>query len=70
MGVLVRPEHLEREMVRRGWTSADLARFARVSPATVTAMRTGKAVSPHSVHAVARALASSPPLDGIDGLLY
>ena len=69
MGVLVSREQLEREMVLRGWTSADLARAAKISPATITAMRSGKRVSPHTLHAVARALAAADPLDQIDGLL-
>lgn len=69
MGVIVSRGRLEREMARRGWTSADLAEAAGLSGATVTAARAGRPVSPRTVAAIARALAGAKPVDEIDSLL-
>jgi DNA-binding Xre family transcriptional regulator len=67
--VQVSRDRLEREMARRGWNSSQLAKAAGVSPATVTAMRSGRSVSPGTVRAIALALSQVPAVDGIDGLL-
>jgi lambda repressor-like predicted transcriptional regulator len=69
MSVILRAEILAREVARRGWNLADLARAAGVSSATVTAARAGRPVSPKSLRSIAAALASAPPLDGVDELL-
>lgn len=69
MGVMVSRRQLEREMALRGWSAVDLARAAGVSGATITAARGGKRLAPKTVRLLARALASAPPVDGIDRLL-
>lgn len=69
MSVILRAEILSREVARRGWNLADLAHAAGVSSATVTAARAGRPVSPKSLRSIAAALASAPPLDGVDELL-
>lgn len=70
MGIPLRTDALIRELARRGWTCADLARAAGLSDATVVAARAGKPVSSHSLRQIAKALAAAPPIDGIDGLLF
>ncbi len=69
MSVILRVEILAREVARRGWSLTDLAHAAGVSSATVTAARAGRPVSPKSLRSIAAALASAPPLDGVDELL-
>jgi transcriptional regulator with XRE-family HTH domain len=69
VGVVIRREVLGREVARRGWTLADLAKAAGLSGATVTAASAGRPVSPGSLRRIAGALASVPPLDGVDELL-
>lgn len=69
MSVVLRSEVLTREVARRGWNLADLAKAAGVSGATVTAARAGRPVSSGSLRRIAAALASASPLDGVDELL-
>lgn len=69
MSVILRVEILAREVARRGWNFTDLANAAGISSATVTAARAGRPVSPKSLRSIAAALASAPPLDGVDELL-
>jgi lambda repressor-like predicted transcriptional regulator len=69
MGIVLRTDALIREVARRGWNLADLARAAGISGATMTAARSGRPVSPASVRRIAAALTSAPPIDGVDDLL-
>lgn len=69
MGLAVRADVLAREVARRGWTLADLAKAAGLSGATMTAARAGRPISPRSLRRIAAALASAPPLEGVDDLL-
>jgi lambda repressor-like predicted transcriptional regulator len=69
MSVILRTDALTREVARRGWNLADLAREAGVSSATVTAAIAGRPVSPRSLQRIAVALASAPPLANVDELL-
>lgn len=69
MSVILRRDILAREVARRGWTLADLAKAAGVSAATVTAAMAGRPVSPRSLQRIAVALASAPPLANVDELL-
>jgi lambda repressor-like predicted transcriptional regulator len=69
VGIVIRPEILIRELARRGWNFADLAKSAGLSGATVTAAKAGRPVSPRTVRLIAQALAAAPPLDGVDELL-
>jgi DNA-binding Xre family transcriptional regulator len=69
MSVIVNSDRLDREMARRGWTSADLARTAGLSAATIATARHGRPISARTVAAIARALAGAPPIDDVDGLL-
>jgi DNA-binding Xre family transcriptional regulator len=69
MGVILRVDVLAREVARRGWNHADLARAAGISNATVTAAHAGRPVSATSISRIAAALNSTPPLPGVDSLL-
>ncbi len=69
MGVLISPQRLDREMARRGWTSADLAEASGLSGATIATARAGKPISPRTAAAIARAFAGAKPVDDIDSLL-
>ncbi len=69
MGIVLSVDVLAREIARRGWNHTDLARTAGISNATVTAARAGRPVSPGTLRRIAAALASVPPLDGVDELL-
>lgn len=69
MGIMLRTDTLLREIARRGWSLADLARAAGISSVTVTAARSGRPISPESVHRIADALNGTPPIAGIDALL-
>ena len=69
MSVVVDGGRLRFEIGRRGWNSIDLARAARLSPATVSAALSGKPISATSVGLIARALASAPADALIDKLL-
>jgi len=69
MGVAVRRGVLARELARRGWTLADLAKAAGLSGATVSSARAGRRVSPHTLRLIAQALTTAPILDGVDDLL-
>ena len=69
MSVSVVPEQLRFEMTRRGWDAIDLARAARLSPATVSTALAGKAISAHSMTQIARALSQAPVNELIDRLV-
>ncbi len=69
MSISVNPDLLRLEMARRGWDAIDLARASRLSAATVSTALSGKAVSAHSVHEIAKALARTPVVDFIDKLV-
>lgn len=69
MGIAVRPDVLEREIARRGWTHADLAKAAGVSAATITAATAGRGVSPRTLRLIVKALVDARPLEGVDSLL-
>ncbi len=69
MGVVISPKRLDREMARRGWTSADLAEASGLSGATIAAARAGRPVSPRTLGSIARAFAHAKPLDEVDSLL-
>jgi len=69
VGIAVRREVLEREIARRDWTHAELARAAGVSAATVTSAAAGRPVSPRTLQLIVKALLDARPLEGIDSLL-
>jgi transcriptional regulator with XRE-family HTH domain len=69
MSVNVDSERLRQEISRRGWSSLDLARAARISPATVSAALHGRPIAASSLGLIAKALASTPVVDVIDRLL-
>jgi hypothetical protein len=56
-------------MARRGWRAIDLARAAKISTGTTTAVMCGKHVSPRTLHKIVRALAAAPVIVGMDDLL-
>jgi lambda repressor-like predicted transcriptional regulator len=69
MGVIVHPGQLRLELARRGWSAADLARQAGVSPPTLSAALAGRAISARSLRLVAEALGRVPPLPIVDSLV-
>lgn len=69
MGVALRPEVLAREVARRGWCLADLAKATGLSGPTITAARAGRPISPVSLRLIVRALLAAPVLAGVDELL-
>ncbi len=69
MGVIVHPGRLRQEMTRRGWAATDLAREARLSPATVSAALGGKPIAASSVALIAHALSRVPASTVIDSLI-
>ena len=69
MSISLNQDRLRLEMARRGWDAIDLARAARLSPATVSTALAGKAISAHSVAEIAKALARAPVDEFIDKLV-
>lgn len=69
MSVLVHAGRLRQEMTRRGWAATDLAREARLSPATVSAALGGKPIAASSVALIATALSRVPASSIIDSLI-
>jgi transcriptional regulator with XRE-family HTH domain len=68
-GVRVNVPRLRREMALRGWRPTDLARAARISPGTMSAVMKGASVSPRTLGRIATALASHPIVPGLGDLL-
>jgi len=69
VSIVLNPARLERELARRALTSAELAKAAGVSGATVTAARSGRPLSPRTVRRIVTALSSVPPIEEIETLL-
>ena len=69
MSVAVDSTRLRRELTRRGWSASDLARTARLSPATVSAALAGRRVATRSLSCMARALCQAPVIDLVDALI-
>ena len=69
MSVTVHAGRLRFEIACRGWSASDLAREARLSPATISAALAGRPVAATSVSLIAKALAGAPPDEIIDRLL-
>jgi transcriptional regulator with XRE-family HTH domain len=64
------PAKLLNALNRRGMSAADLAAAANVSPTTVSALlHHGRPVSVRSARRIAKALADTPPIDGLENLL-
>lgn len=57
------------ELARRGWSAADLAREAGISPPTVSAALAGKPIAARSVGLVAACLARFPAMEILEGLI-
>jgi len=70
MSVTVHPGRLRQEIARRGWSPIDLARAARLSPATISAALGGRPIAASSLGLIAKALAEAPTVDLIDRLLW
>ena len=69
MSYCVNPARLRYEMARRGWNAINLAREARLSPATVSTALAGKPVSAQSLSLMVEALTRTPANDLIDRLI-
>lgn len=69
MSVTIHPGRLRQEIARRGWNPIDLARAARLSPATISAALNGRAISASSLTLIVEALGQAPPVELIDQLL-
>ncbi len=63
------PERLRHELTIRGLDAIDLARKARLSPATVSAALAGKPIAASSLRLIAGALQATPVDEFIDRLL-
>jgi hypothetical protein len=68
-GVEVDADELLREMRRLGITGAELAREAKVSPATVSHALNGRRIHPAKLRAIRGALNRMKPIPGWDSLL-
>jgi transcriptional regulator with XRE-family HTH domain len=66
MGVSIDSDRLRLEMARRGLDGRQLAELARVTPATISHALNRKRVGLKTVRALAKALATTPPLQGAD----
>lgn len=64
-GVAVKGRELLREMRLRGLTGAELARRARVSPATVSQAVNNRRVHPRKLQAIVTALIETEPVPGL-----
>jgi transcriptional regulator with XRE-family HTH domain len=69
MSYSVNAARLRYEMARRGWDAINLAREARLSPATVSTALAGKPVSAQSLSLIVEALSRTPANDLIDRLI-
>ena len=65
----VKVDRLRRELVIRGWNGVDLAYFAQVSPATVSAALQGRLVNSTTIRKMALALSKAPPVAGAADIL-
>ena len=62
-------DRLDRELLVRGWTAADLARAARVSATTISGARQGRYVSARTLRRLAKALSDAPVIAGLEDLV-
>lgn len=69
MSIVVDVARLRFEMVRRGWSAVDLAREARLSPATISAALAGRPIAAKSLDLIADAFTRVSARKAIDGLL-
>ena len=69
MTIRLNPTRLERELARRDWNATDLARAAGCSPATISAVRAGRAVTSATLSKITAALQKAPVIPGVDELL-
>ena len=69
MSVVVDAAHLRQEMARRGWDAVQLAREARLSPATISAALGGRPIAARSLALIANALIHAPVIGVIDSLI-
>lgn len=69
MSVPVDPARLRYELAVRGMEAIELAKMARLSPATVSAALGGKPISEASLRLIATALQSTPVVAVIERLL-
>jgi hypothetical protein len=60
VSVVVEPEALKYELAIRGKSAIDLARTARLSPATVSAALAGRPIAEASLRLIVDALAAAP----------
>lgn len=67
--ITLQPDRLRLELARRGWSAADLAREARVSPPTVSAALAGRPIAAQSLALIAGALSRGLVVPTIDVLL-
>ena len=69
MSVRIDVGRLKNEMARRGWNAVDLAREARLSPATISTGLSGRPISARSLALIAAALLQAPVIGMIDSLV-
>lgn len=69
VSVIVHPGRLRFEMVRRGWSASDLAREARLSPATISAALAGRPIAAKSLDLIGEAFTRVSARKAIDELI-
>ena len=68
-GLQLATHRLHIEMARRGLRGSDLARIAKVSPATVSHALNGRRIATSTLHKLAIALIQVPAVAAVDDLL-
>ena len=69
VSVTVHPGRLRFEIVRRGWSASDLAREARLSPATISAALGGRPIAAKSLDLIGDAFTRVAAKKAIDELI-
>jgi transcriptional regulator with XRE-family HTH domain len=69
MGVPIDPDRLRHDMAQRGLDGQQLAALAHVTPATISHALNHRVVALSTVRALARALVTTPLLQGADFLV-
>lgn len=69
MSASLNPDRLREELAVRGLDQRQLAHIAKVSPTTVSAAANGKPLKPGTLRKLAAALARTPEIEGLRGLV-
>lgn len=67
--VSINSDRLRRELLRRGWSGADLSRRTGISKPTISCAMRGRPIQPRTLKRIARALSETQAIDGADDLM-